>query len=385
MKQNILIIGLIDDFGGREIELRNIIVALSKQYNVRLISLLHMSYESVAIKGLNCNATTIFKELYNSNLILKILSFISKAYNRSKVPSHFLVENNLSKKLFNFYNKKVSLLEKEIDKSDAVLYCGVLDLYILEDIIIHCEKVNKPIVLRTTGTIYKVKNSLEYLLPAASTILVHSKSNAGLLNKISPKNIKILDQTTLFEEELLKIPIEIKERIVFGYLGRFSNEKGIKELLSVFKKNNLQIIVAGSGNLQTDVLDLIDDQNNFIGEISPENLDFFFKKIDILIIPSFEEAGPLVGIEAMAAGKIIFSTRVGAMEERLRETKNDFWFDIASENTFLEQLDRLQNITPEEIVTIRESNRKRYMENYSIKSISDQYLQVFEKVKVDNK
>jgi glycosyltransferase involved in cell wall biosynthesis len=378
MKQNILIIGLIDDFGGREIELRNIIVALSKQYNVRLISLLHMSYESVAIKGLNCNATTIFKELYNSNLILKILSFISKAYNRSKVPSYFLVENNLSKKLFNFYNKKVSLLEKEIDKSDAVLYCGVLDLYILEDIIIHCEKFNKPIVLRTTGTIHKVKNSLEYLLPAASTILVHSKSNAGLLNKISPKNIKILDQTTLFEEELLKIPIEIKERIVFGYLGRFSSEKGIKELLSVFKKNNLQIIVAGSGNLQTDVLDLIDDQNNFIGEISPENLDFFFKKIDILIIPSHEEAGPLVGIEAMAAGKLVFSTKVGAMMERLSKTENNFWFDINNEQSFLYLLEKFENMQPEKIKEIREINRKVYLENYSIKEISNQYLNTFD-------
>jgi len=120
MKQNVLIIGLVDNFGGREIEVKNIIVALSKQYDVRLISLLHMSNESVAIEGLNCNATTIFKELYNTDLVLKILSIISKIYNRSSKVSFFFIENSLSKKWFNIFNKKVTLLEKEINKSDAI-------------------------------------------------------------------------------------------------------------------------------------------------------------------------------------------------------------------------------------------------------------------------
>lgn len=383
MKQNILIIGLIDNFGGREIELRNIIVALSKQYNVRLISLLHMSDESLAIKNLNCNATTIFKELYKSSLILKILSLVSKAYNRSKAASYFFIENSISKRLFNILKKKVFLLEKEIDKSDAVLYCGVLDLHILENILLHCNKINKSIVLRTTGKISKVNNSLQSLLPIASSILVHSKNNAELLSTITSNNVNVIDQTTLQEKTLLKIPIPIKEEFVYGYLGRFSQEKGIQELLNIFKKNNLKIIVAGSGNLENEVLDLMIDTRNFLREISPEHLDVFFNKIDVLIIPSHEEAGPLVGIEAMASGKLIFSTRVGAMEERLKKTENNFWFDINDESTFLELHERLKNTSLEIIKEIREKNRKIYLENYAIESVSNQYLQLFENVLVN--
>jgi glycosyltransferase involved in cell wall biosynthesis len=380
MKHNVLIVGLIDNFGGREIEVRNIIVALSKKYNIRLISLLQMSNESVAIKDLKCDATNIFKELYNSNLILKILSLISKVYNRSKSPSYFLIENNLSKKLFNIINKKVALLEKEIDQFDAILYCGVLDLKILNNILIYCDKVNKPIVLRTTGKICKVNNSLQSLLPIASSILVHSKNNSELLNRITSKNVSVIDQTTLQETELLKIPLEINQELVFGYLGRFSNEKGIVELLEIFKKNNLKIIVAGSGNLELDVLDLINDKNDFIGEVSPDDLEFFFNKIDVLIIPSHEEAGPLVGIEAMAAGKIIFSTEVGAMKERLSGSRNNFWFDINKEQSFLQLLKRIKNIKPEEIKVIRETNRKIYLENYSNENISNKYLNMFDEL-----
>jgi glycosyltransferase involved in cell wall biosynthesis len=378
--KKITIVGLIHDSGGREIEVRNIIVALSQKYEVRIVSLLFMTKESVAIKVFNCSSTNIYKELYNSNLILKCLSYFSKVYNNSKLPPHFLIENNLSKKLFNIFNKKVSILEKEIDQSDAVLYCGVLDLNILNDILKYSEKINKPIVLRTTSEIFKINKSLENLLPIASSILVHSKSNIALLNRITPKNINIIDQTTLLEKELLKISIEIKQELVFGYLGRFSKEKGIVELLNIFKNNNSKIIVAGSGNLENEVLDLINDKNNFIGELNPEGLDIFFKKIDVLIIPSHEEAGPLVGIEAMAAGKLIFSTKVGAMEERLYKTDNDFWFDINNEQSFLQLLQRVKNIEPEEIKVIRERNRKIYLENYSIEKVSNEYLSVFDKL-----
>jgi glycosyltransferase involved in cell wall biosynthesis len=378
LDKKITIIGLIHDSGGREIEVRNLIVALSEKYTVSVVSLLFMANESVAIKGLNCSSTNIFKELYNSNLILKCLSYFSKVYHNSKLPAYFLIENNLSNKLFNIFNKKVSLLKKEIDQSDAILYCGILDLNILNNILIYCDKVNKPIVLRTTGEICKVNNSLENLLPVASSILVHSKNNTELLNTITPKNINIIDQTTLVENKLLKIPIDIKKGLVFGYLGRFSNEKGIIELLNILKNNNLKIIVAGSGILENEVLDLINDKNDFLNELCPENIDVFFNKIDILIIPSFEEAGPLVGIEAMAAGKLIFSTKVGAMMERLSKTKNDFWFDINNEESFLQILEKLRNLKPEEIKAIREINRKIYLENYSIEKISNKYLKLFD-------
>lgn len=378
MKKKILIFGLIDDFGGREIEVKNIIVALSQKYDVRVVSLLLMTKNSVAVNNLNCNATNIYKELYDSSLILKGLSRFSKIYNNSKLPSYSQIENSLSRKLFNLFNKKVTLLEKEIDESDAILYCGILDLHLLNNVLNYCKKVNKPIILRTTGEIHRVDKLLENSLSIASSILVHSINNTKILNEITPENIKVIDQTTLLETELLKIPIDIKKQLVFGYIGRFSKEKGVVELLNVFKNNDLQIIVAGSGDLEMDVLDLIEDKNNFLGELSPEKLDLFFKKIDILIIPSHEESGPLVAIEAMAAGKLIFSTKVGAMMERLSITENDFWFDINNEKSFLELLRRLKNINAEEIKSIREKNRKVYLENYSINELSNKYLSIFD-------
>jgi glycosyltransferase involved in cell wall biosynthesis len=379
-KKKILVIGSIADFGGREVEVKNIMDALSEGFDVRLFSTVPMTKKSMAIKDNLIQWTSIHNELYNSNIFLKGFSLLNKKWNNSDQPTYLLVSNKISSFFFNFNKRNIRILKRQIDSVQAILFCGVLTNGFLTDSIDYCLASKKPFILRTTGTIKDIPLNLKYLLPKIESILVHSYSNTSIFSTSNFKNIKIVDQTTLQETELLKIPIEIEQELVFGYLGRFSKEKGIIELLEIFKKNNLKIIVAGSGNLELDVLDLINDKNDFIGEVSPDDLEFFFNKIDVLIIPSHEEAGPLVGIEAMAAGKIIFSTEVGAMKERLSGTENNFWFDINKEQSFLQLLQRLKNIEPEEIKVIRETNRKIYLENYSIEKISNKYLNMFDEL-----
>ena len=63
----------------------------------------------------------------------------------------------------------------------------------------------------------------------------------------------------------------------------------------------------------------------------------------------------MVGLEAMAAGKIIISTDVGAMKDRLLGTKNDFWFDL---NTIDELNQIFEKLNTLELEIIACSNRK---------------------------
>lgn len=116
----------------------------------------------------------------------------------------------------------------------------------------------------------------------------------------------------------------------------------------------------------------------YTGEISTDQLSDFFNKIDGLIIPSFEEAGPLVGIEAMAAGKIILSTKVGAMMERLDQTPNQFWFDINNQDSLLKEVSIIENKSQDQILNIREQVRNRYIDYYSEKKIANNYVSLFD-------
>lgn len=379
-KKNIIVIGLIDNIGGREIEVRTILKSLSVKYNVKLVSLYFMTKNSEAIKGINCSWTNIYRELNESNFFLKLISLLVTKYHKRKTPSYFLVDNKISRLFFNFNKLKINLLKKEIDKADAVLYCGTLHLNLLNEIIKYCNNRTRPIVLRTTGKIKSIPKSLESLVSFVNKTLVHSNQNTFLLKKNGAKPIEVVDQTSIQELNLLNLPITEKDCLIYGYIGRFSNEKGILELLKIFNDLEHKLIVAGSGPLKNQVERMSTKNIKLLNIIAPEKISDYFKEIDVLIIPSFEEAGPLVGVEAMAAGKIIISTRVGAMMDRLCNTKNNFWFDINEKETLIKQIDLLNNKSPQELLEIRRNVRAYYIENYSLKKISNRYIEVFDKI-----
>lgn len=376
--KKILIIGLIDDIGGREIETKNIINALSENYEIRVVSLFFMTSNSEAIKDVKCNWSNIYYLLYKSNVFLKLISFLVKKYHQKQTPTYFLVDNKISRKLFDFHKLKLNILKKEIDNASAVLYCGTMHLNILNDVIKYCHDKKKPFVIRTTGKIKSIPKGLEQLIQLVPVVLVHSITNANLLKKFKAQTIEVIDQTTLQEQNLLTIPVLEKKELTFGYLGRFSEEKGVIELLKTFNKLQQKLIVAGSGPLQDEVNKLLAPNITILETISPNKIADFFKSIDVLIIPSKEEAGPLVGIEAMASGKLIISTRVGAMEDRLLGTLNNFWFDISDTDTLVNQIQAISNMESNEVICIKENVRQHYIENYSVNRISKKYIKLFD-------
>lgn len=382
IKKKILIVGPFVEFGGREIEVRNIIISLSQKYDLKLISTAPMSKNSVAINGLDTPWTTIYKEIYNSNFLLKGISVINKKWNKSNLPSYFLVSNKLSNKFFKIGKRTMPILKKEIDSVDVILFCGTLTSGFLKDIMDYCLKLNKPFIMRTTGKIEFIPEEMKGLLRQISIVLVHSDSNALALKEVTVTNVKIVDQTTLVEKSLLELPIKKLDKLTFGFIGRFSIEKGILELLKTFKSLNSNLIIAGSGPLLPEVMSLLSKNIVYIGEIDTNVIASFYDKIDVLVLPSLEEAGPLVGIEAIASGKLILSTRVGAMPDRLKDTKNNFWFDLEKDKSLEEGVIKIENLDKEEVFAIREELRERYYNNYSINRISKMYLEIIDEVLV---
>ncbi|GAA3621246.1 glycosyltransferase family 4 protein [Flavivirga jejuensis] len=378
LKKKILIVGPISDFGGREIEAKNIVDALTKDFRVDLLSTIPMTKKSVALLGDNVNRwSTIDKKIFNSNIFIQLTSIACKLIYRRKEPAYRFIGNKLNSKCFSFDERYFSTLKKEIARYDTIIFSCELTTKWLEEVIVLCQELNRPLIVRTTGTITIIPKAIVKLLKNANAILVHSNSNYEKLIGVSKKNIKIIDQTTLLEEDLINIKInEVTNGLIYGYLGRFSKEKGIVELLKTFENLNKKLIVAGSGPLQNEVIRLTKN-NKFIdclGELSSEQIIDFFNRIDVLIIPSFEEAGPLVGIEAMAAGKIIISTQVGAMMDRLDKTDNQFWFNIEEGASLVNTIFEIENLNEKILANIRHELRTVYKNKYSRKTIGKNYL-----------
>ncbi len=132
-------------------------------------------------------------------------------------------------------------------------------------------------------------------------------------------------------------------KIIFGYSGRLSKEKGPDRLIKSFamldKKSLEKIVVllAGDGPLEKELRNQIDyfglaDYVKLLG--FQENMDNFYSAIDILVQPSLDEGLSISILEAMSYKLPIIASRVGGNNEIIVDKLNGWLF--SDENELLE-------------------------------------------------
>ncbi len=136
------------------------------------------------------------------------------------------------------------------------------------------------------------------------------KSNISVINYwISKNKLENLDKN--------------KECLNIGFMGRVNKNKGIEDLLDVYKdlsKDRYNLFIAGSGkkaylkklNQRYDLKNV-----NFLGYVS--NKEEFFSNIDIFVFPSFSEGLGLALLESMSYSKICISRDVAPMNSILNK------------------------------------------------------------------
>lgn len=379
--KKVLLIGPFRDYGGRDVEINIIAKALSNDFNVSILSTGNMTGESVAIQNLeNVKWNCIPRILYDKKPILAFFSFISKFLNRSKRPSYVNLNNTFTKKFFNLDKLYLDVLKNEIQLNDLVIVSAQLTTKFIPEVVEFCNQKKISCLFRTTGTIRQIVISNFDFLKKVDLFIHHSYSNAENLNKQLELPYSIIDQCALNEDQLLSLEIKANKNLRFGYLGRLSSEKGILPIAKFFSATNYPFIIAGDGQQKKQLLEIIANKPNceYIGLVTNDDLAKFFNNIDVLIIPSYEESGPLVGLEAMAAGKIIISTKVGAMEDRL-EGLHSFWFQIENLSSLQLAITKVLNLNETDRQLISESVRQRYLCQYSFQAISEMYKELIKK------
>lgn len=148
------------------------------------------------------------------------------------------------------------------------------------------------------------------------------------LNNVVVQDIMIPNEQKLL---LLKEAFFLNERpIVFGYFGRISKEKNIEDTIKLlnylYNKENVpcKLIMYGTGdeNYMADLKQMATDYNLLqvisfkFGVLSPAKTHIFYNSIDVFLVTSLHEGGPITALEAAASGRMILSYKVGAMSER---------------------------------------------------------------------
>jgi D-inositol-3-phosphate glycosyltransferase len=150
------------------------------------------------------------------------------------------------------------------------------------------------------------------------------------------------------------------EGSVILYVGRFDPLKGINRLFSAMthlkhRKNLHLVVVGGDGDqspefqrLQRVSSDLkILEAVTFVGRVHQESLPPYYSAADILVVPSYYESFGLVGLESLACGTPVVSTRVGVLEDILKQNNIGHLVENASPRSLANGIEKILSALPD--------------------------------------
>lgn len=129
-----------------------------------------------------------------------------------------------------------------------------------------------------------------------------------------------------------------EDTFIAAYVGRISEEKGIRYAIEAMKACNpkVHLLIAGDGE-QLDELKTLANQLgliervHFIGYVGDPNS--VFSAAELSLVPSlWNEAFGRVVVEAMANGSVVIATAVGGMQELFTDSKEGFFVPKADSN-----------------------------------------------------
>ena len=130
---------------------------------------------------------------------------------------------------------------------------------------------------------------------------------------------------------------EISTNDYYLYVGRLSEEKGIKNLIdAALRVNKSKLKIAGAGPLQNELVaySKARDKNGiieFLGHKSHEELVVLYKNCKFIVVPSeWYEVSGLIIFEAFVCGKPAIGSRIGGIKELIKDTERGILFETGN-------------------------------------------------------
>ncbi len=114
----------------------------------------------------------------------------------------------------------------------------------------------------------------------------------------------------------IRAKFNLKDEYVLGHVGRFTQAKNHAFLIDIFAEcnkldENVRLMLVGTGELLEEMKTKVEklglsEKVIFVGQT--DEVPKFLQAMDIFVVPSFYEGGPIVGIEAQASDlKCVYS------------------------------------------------------------------------------
>jgi len=166
----------------------------------------------------------------------------------------------------------------------------------------------KPLVLQAWGSDVELANRLPWLfrplLRRAAIVVCASAALAADVRALGARDVRIIPSG-------IDVPAEAAspdEPPHILYVGRLSEEKGIRELVAA--SAGLPLVVVGDGPLRELV-------PSTVGFVSHDELGPYYERAAVVCVPSRREGYGVTAREAMAYGRAVVTTGVGGLADAI--------------------------------------------------------------------
>jgi len=171
------------------------------------------------------------------------------------------------------------------------------------------------------------------------------------------------------------------------YVGQVGKHKGVQFLINAFKKintDNIKLHIIGGGHPYEKYLrDLGKDDRRitFYGKIPNEEVQKFYRKADISVVPSiWYDNSPVVIYEAFKEGTSVIGSNIGGIPELIKDNYNGFLFEPGNTEQLKGILDNIIE-NPQQLKELSKNafeSVKQYDMNKHIKKLLEIYKEAIE-------
>ncbi|WP_159321701.1 glycosyltransferase family 4 protein [Spiribacter roseus] len=194
----------------------------------------------------------------------------------------------------------------------------------------------------------------------------------------------------------LKDQLGLTGKYVVGFIGSMPEYEGLDYLMRSLRElvsmgiDDIHVLLIGDGSALSDLKSLVRrfdliDYVTFTGRVPHEKVESYYSIIDLLVFPRkrqpvTELVSPLKPFEAMASGKAILASNVGAIEEFVDDGNNGFLFEADSVTDLTQRVSDLR-ASPEVTKAVASQARDWVVNNRDWRVASAQVVEIYESLK----
>ncbi|MCC2591363.1 glycosyltransferase family 4 protein [Chryseobacterium sp. MFBS3-17] len=281
-----------------------------------------------------------------------LFTIISKLFFRNKIKTIFTLRGLRSDTLTGLKYRIVFLTEK--------ITCYLADKIIVISPSLEQHAINKKLFSKSK-----------------SEVVLKGSSNGININKFRKVNNNL--------REVLKIS---EDTIVYGYVGRLVNDKGIRELFDAFqllkaKHKNVKLLLIGSYNeadcIDKNLLNKIINDTSIILIDYTENIEEYYSIMDVFILFSYREGFGNVVIEAGLMEVPALVSNIPGLKDTIVDGETGFLVESKNVKSLVSKMDLLYK---EKDLRLKfgQSSKERILNFFSHDKIWDGQLSIYKKL-----